>query len=407
MPTTPIPPQVIPTSTGDDVRRGAAMQAVIVNDSSNPITVTGGGGGGGGDASAANQNLQITQETLTNTNLGGVTETAPATDTASSGLNGRLQRIAQRLTTILASTLGFSVGSGNVDATTIRIVTAADGALNTNIGALTETAPVSDTASSGLNGRLQRIAQNLTTLIAKFTAGASSVTKNEDAASADGDTGVMVLAMRQASPANTSGTDGDYEPLRLSNGHVWVYADGGVASAATDSGNPVKVGGKYNLTPPTLTDGQRGDLQQDANGYAKVREQYAPGYENNTTNVAEILMKPVAASAYSPSNYKNLGAATKANIKASAGNVYAIYVTNNNAAKRYFQLHNKATAPAATDVPQNVWDLPIGATLVLDSSYFSPSEYFATGIGFAISTTESTFTDSATASDHTTRVRYV
>ncbi|MCB8942535.1 MAG: hypothetical protein H6658_02045 [Ardenticatenaceae bacterium] len=34
--------------------------------------------------------------------LGAVTETAPGTDTASSGLNGRLQRIAQRLTSLIA-----------------------------------------------------------------------------------------------------------------------------------------------------------------------------------------------------------------------------------------------------------------------------------------------------------------
>lgn len=34
--------------------------------------------------------------------LGALTETAPATDTASSGLNGRLQRIAQRLTSLIA-----------------------------------------------------------------------------------------------------------------------------------------------------------------------------------------------------------------------------------------------------------------------------------------------------------------
>jgi hypothetical protein len=41
---------------------------------------------------------------------------------------------------------------------------------------------------------------------------------------------------------------------------------GDVASGATDSGNPVKVGGVYNSTPPTLTTGQRGDLQVDVNG---------------------------------------------------------------------------------------------------------------------------------------------
>lgn len=42
-------------------------------------------------------------QTANNTLVGAVTETAPATDTASSGLNGRLQRIAQRITTAIAS----------------------------------------------------------------------------------------------------------------------------------------------------------------------------------------------------------------------------------------------------------------------------------------------------------------
>ena len=37
---------------------------------------------------------------------------------------------------------------------------------STGVGSLTETAPTTDTASSGLNGRLQRIAQRLTSLIA-------------------------------------------------------------------------------------------------------------------------------------------------------------------------------------------------------------------------------------------------
>jgi len=38
--------------------------------------------------------------------IGSLTETAPATDTASSGLNGRSQRIAQRLTTLIGLTPG-------------------------------------------------------------------------------------------------------------------------------------------------------------------------------------------------------------------------------------------------------------------------------------------------------------
>lgn len=45
-----------------------------------------------------------------------------------------------------------------------------------------------------------------------------------------------------------------------------VVAAGDVASGSADSGNPVKVGGKYNLTKPTFTDGQRGDLQISSRG---------------------------------------------------------------------------------------------------------------------------------------------
>lgn len=99
-----------------------------------------------------------------------------------------------------------------------------DASGTSSIGALTETAPASDTASSGLNGRLQRIAQNVTSLIAKFTAGTTSVTKAEDAASADGDVGVGMLLVRKATPADTSGSDGDYEFGQIKSGRMWVSA---------------------------------------------------------------------------------------------------------------------------------------------------------------------------------------
>lgn len=49
--------------------------------------------------------------------LGGLTETAPASDTASSGISGRLQRIAQRLTALIAqipATLGQKTGANSM-----------------------------------------------------------------------------------------------------------------------------------------------------------------------------------------------------------------------------------------------------------------------------------------------------
>lgn len=45
---------------------------------------------------------------------------------------------------------------------------------------------------------------------------------------------------------------------------------GNVAGAATDSGNPVKVGGIFLTSPPTYTNGQRTDLQADSRGSIKM-----------------------------------------------------------------------------------------------------------------------------------------
>ena len=95
-------------------------------------------------------------------------------------------------------------------------------------GPVNEAAPATDTASSGLNGRLQRVAQRLTALLG---AGATTIAKAEDAASADADVGVPAMAVRKATPANTSGTDGDYEMLQMSEGCLHVLARGPTAVA--------------------------------------------------------------------------------------------------------------------------------------------------------------------------------
>ena len=59
---------------------------------------------------------------------------------------------------------------------------------------------------------------------ATIAAGAAAIAKAEDVASADADVGVPAFAVRKATPANTSGTDGDYEALQISAGRVWASA---------------------------------------------------------------------------------------------------------------------------------------------------------------------------------------
>jgi hypothetical protein len=66
--------------------------------------------------------LAVTLSTEGTAQLGSLTETAPATDTASSGLNGRLQRIAQRLTSLIAF---FRLGQGTM-AQSLAVTVASD-----------------------------------------------------------------------------------------------------------------------------------------------------------------------------------------------------------------------------------------------------------------------------------------
>lgn len=64
----------------------------------------------------------------------------------------------------------------------------------------------------------------LDTLHTDLTATATTIAKAEDVASANADVGVPAMAIRKAAPANTSGTDGDYEMLQMSAGRLWVSA---------------------------------------------------------------------------------------------------------------------------------------------------------------------------------------
>lgn len=71
------------------------------------------------------------------------------------------------------------------------------------------------------------------TVTATIAAGATTIAKAEDSASADADVGVGMLAVRKATPANTSGTDGDYEFLQMSAGRLWVDPSGVTLTVAS------------------------------------------------------------------------------------------------------------------------------------------------------------------------------
>jgi len=112
-------------------------------------------------------------------------------------------------------------------------------------------------------------------------------------------------------------------------------------------------------------------------------------------------------------DYYNVGTAVSSNLKASSGNVYAITCSNQTTALVWFQLFNKATAPANGDTP--VRSYPVyGATstapgfIILGQDSLGGSGIsFSTGIGWAISSTATTLTlATASATNFITTVRY-
>lgn len=172
------------------------------------------------------------------------------------------------------------------------------------------------------------------TVTATISASATTIAKEEDAASANQDVGVPAMAVRKATPANTSGTDGDYEMLQMSAGRLWTSSTidtalpagtnaigklasnagvtigaveiaaaqtlatvttvstvttcstvttltgGGVAHDGADSGNPVKVGARAAATlsdDTMVANADRTDMVSDLDGALIVRPNFPAG----------------------------------------------------------------------------------------------------------------------------------
>lgn len=86
-------------------------------------------------------------EILLAAQLGILTEAAPATDTASSGLNGRLQRVAQRLSTLITA-VGTQVYGGGTAAAAERVTLASDDPAVATLGATSGAAVITDVAGT-------------------------------------------------------------------------------------------------------------------------------------------------------------------------------------------------------------------------------------------------------------------
>lgn len=108
--------------------------------------------------------------------------------------------------------------------------------VNVQIGDGTRTASVRDTgASDSLNVAIVDAAGN------QITSFGGGVQFAEDAASAGGDLMTTAGTVRSDTPAGTTGTDGDYQPLKTDNvGRLWVNGSG-VTQPVSDGGSTLTV----------------------------------------------------------------------------------------------------------------------------------------------------------------------
>lgn len=269
---------------------------------------------------------------------------------------------------------------------------------------------------------------------------ATSLGKAEDAIAADGDTGVMTLAVRKDTPATTVGSDGDYHPLEVdANGRLWCSSivTGTVAVTQSGTWNVTNAGtfavqaaqaGSWSTTllagsaaigKLAANDGvDIGDVTiNNASGASAVNIQdggnsitvdgAVAATQSGTWNIATVTALTAITNAL-PAGTNTLGgvfpvpvtsggcdtthfiAANSNNatsLKASAGQLYGVGVSNNNATPVYLKFYNKASTPSpGSDNALIKWVVEIPGNTAGASGEISWPEGipFSTGIAYAV-----------------------
>lgn len=218
----------------------------------------------------------------------------------------------------------------------------------------------------------------------------------EDVASAGGEEGVLCMTVRQDTPAGTTSTDGDFQNLKTDS----------IGRLHVNVGNTVTVGSHAVTNAGTFAVQESQIPADDATFTVATTKVYPSGHladETATDSVDEgdvgvsrmtldrkTIVTPyvhAAAGGTTPYTALSTAAVLTAQIKGSAGKVFAIQCMNINAAARFVRLYNQTGAPASTDGANIVWRGIIpGATTGSGFTIYLNGMQFSTGIGIRAST---------------------
>lgn len=108
------------------------------------------------------------------------------------------------------------------------------------------------------------------------------------------------------------------------SGGAPLNTGGNVASGTADSGNPVKVGGKYNATLPTFANGNRADAQMDINGRL-ITADNAVGFASNLSGTSPAAAGTVASTTITGlAGYRS--GVVAATLQGATGDVLDVYI---------------------------------------------------------------------------------
>lgn len=273
---------------------------------------------------------------------------------------------------------------------------------------------------------------NIATIGTSVTPGTSAahLGKAEDGAHTTGDTGVMMLAVRQSTSTDLSAgaTNGDYEPLQVdANGRLWgivnqdqiagtaVAVNNGTASAGTQrvtiasdsTGNIATIG--TSVTPGTgasnlgkaedaaHTTADVGVMALGVRAAAPTDRSAGPtdgDYEPFATNEVGAVWVSVTPSANGGASTLNStssdGGTALTNsaqaIKASAGTLKGYYIYNPNASAQFVQFYNTASGSVTVGTTNPLFMLTIPATSAANL-WMTDGIAFSTAISWSATST--------------------
>lgn len=253
-----------------------------------------------------------------------------------------------------------------------------------------------DTPSSGVSADGDFAALSVDSNGALRVSGAGGGTQFvEDAPATSGDTGTMVLAVRQDTIASSTSADGDYGTLKLNSvGRLYVTA---TVDAALPTG--ANVIGALSANQSVNVAQINGVTALMGNGVTGTGSQRVTVASDNTAFTVNTQAVPGSAPGTTTSRIKSAASTNATNLKASAGVFLGYDLSNNTASDKYVKLYNKASSPTVgTDTPFYTILVPKNGGRVADWSA-GGGLVMGTGVSYAITGAITDADTTATAAD--------